>query len=214
MTGTAPLLEARQVAQSVDGELLLPPTDVTVHPGDRVAIVGENGSGKTTLLRILAGMARPSEGVALIDGAPLDERAPAARSAISSLIGVPAFYPDLTVHEHLRLILATWGVAGADAEQRVDDVVEQFGLSALVNRFSHELSSGQTQLFFLASAFIRPCRVLVLDEPEQRLDAGRVNRVADAVLRAAASGTAVVFASHSPALIDRVATHRVALPDA
>lgn len=81
------------------------------------------------------------------------------------------------------------------------DILDQMGLGALVNRFPHELSSGQQQLFALCLTLIRPSTVLVLDEPEQRLDADR-RAVLAAILRdRAAAGTAVLMATHSSELV-------------
>ena len=204
-------LEARGVGRTIDDLVLLSPTDVTLAPGRCLAVLGQNGAGKTTLLRILAGKQRPSEGEATMGGRVIDERDTFIRRSIASLIGVPAFYPDLTVGEQLALINATWGVPKGESETIVAASLESFGIANLRERFVHELSSGQTQMFYLAATFIRPSRVLILDEPEQRLDPSHKDALVEAVLRAQSVGTAIVFTSHDASLVDRLANATVDL---
>lgn len=203
------LVDARGVGATIDDEVLLSPTDVAVGSGSALAVRGRNGSGKTTLLRILSGRLRPSSGQATIAGRAVDDRDRAIRRSVSALIGTPAFAPDLTVREHLRYISTTWGVTGDAADDASDELLEALHLDALSRRFAHELSSGQSQLFALATALVRPFDVLILDEPEQRLDAERRAVVADRVNVAKAGGAAVVFASHNAELIERIADESI-----
>lgn len=205
------LLEAHQVAATVDGEVLLAPVSAQIIPGQVLAVLGQNGSGKTTLLRILAGLLHPTSGTVLIGNRRLDERREDTRRAISSLIGLPAFATDLTVREQLRFIATTWGMIGTVADERADIALHQWGISALSHRYSHELSSGQMQLFALSVTFIRPFEVLILDEPEQRLDDNRLELVIAAIREAKADGAAVVIATHSAQLADSVADARLTL---
>jgi len=194
-------LLARAVAASVDSEVLLAPVSLSVGAGEAVIVRGPNGSGKTTLLRILSGALRPTSGDVSVDGHRVDDRRRAVRNAISARIGLPAFARELTAHEHLRFIATTWGRSGSPATDAADEVMAAMGIDHLTQRFVHELSSGQLQLLSLATALVRPFSVLILDEPEQRLDADRLAVVA-AVLRARIeAGAAVVIASHSADLV-------------
>ena len=194
-------LLARAVAASVDSEVLLAPVSLSVGAGEAVIVRGPNGSGKTTLLRILSGALRPTSGDVSVDGHRVDDRRRAVRNAISARIGLPAFARELTAHEHLRFIATTWGRSGSPATDAADEVMAALGIDHLTQRFVHELSSGQLQLLSLATALVRPFSVLILDEPEQRLDADRLAVVA-AVLRARIeAGAAVVIASHSADLV-------------
>ncbi|MDR3201726.1 MAG: ABC transporter ATP-binding protein [Bifidobacteriaceae bacterium] len=203
------LLASHAVTWAIDGQVIVPPTSLAVAEGECLAVVGNNGVGKTTLLRLLAGQLAPTGGRVECLGRPVDERDPTVRAAIASLIGVPAFYPDLTVREHLRLICATWGTPA----ERVGATLEQFWIARLAARFPHEMSTGQTQLFFLACAFIRPSRILILDEPEQRLDPDRKNRLTQVIAKRLAEGTAVIFAAHDRRLVATLASRVLELPD-
>ncbi|RLV57204.1 ATP-binding cassette domain-containing protein [Aeromicrobium phragmitis] len=201
------MLTVTDVTARIDDQVLLPPASLEVVEGECVAITGPNGSGKTTLLRIVTGRLAPTEGEALLDGEPVDERSATTRASIAALLGVPAMYPDLTIGDHLALVHATWQLDAAD----VDADLDRFSIGALRDRFVHELSSGQQQLFSLALTFARPARLIVLDEPEQRLDGHRTGLLAEAVVTAVAEGQAVVMACHDHGLVERAARRRVEL---
>lgn len=195
------------VSVAIDGQPLLAPTSLTLERGRAVAVRGRNGSGKTTLLRVLAGAQRPSTGTARVFGEPVDVRAPRFRRRVAALLGSPPIAGELTVREQLRFIATSWGGAAVDATS--DALLEALGIAHLGRRFGHELSSGQLQLFSLALTLARPAALLVLDEPEQRLDEGRRALVAQVLRERIEHGTALVFASHSPDLIDRLADHSI-----
>ncbi|WP_104090992.1 ABC transporter ATP-binding protein [Cryobacterium sp. N19] len=204
-------LEAHAVSVSIDSEMLLAPVSFAVPPGTALAVRGANGSGKTTLLRLLSGHLRPTTGTALLDGRPVDERSRTARRGISARIGLPAFARELTMHEQLRFIATTWGRTGSTATDAADATMRALGIFELRNRFVNELSSGQTQLLAVATALVRPFDVLILDEPEQRLDAHRRDLVAAAVRREIDRGASVVIASHSAELVASIADATVTL---
>src|SRR6476661_9647087 len=193
-------LTATGVAKEIDGHVLLRPVDVAVTSGQCVVLRGENGSGKTTLLRILAGTLEPSSGTASLDGRPLDERDPATRARVAALIGSPTAYRDLTLIDHLVLIDSTWGGVIGTADERADAMLAELEVDHLSERFPHELSSGQQHLFHLAMVLFRPARVLLLDEPEQRLDTHKRGLLTDILLARKAAGAALVVACHDPTM--------------
>ena len=214
---TAPAAEPVRfegVGVVVDGIVLLLEASGAAAAGEVLALTGANGSGKTTLLRVLAGQLTPTAGEVLIQGRAPDDRDPAFRSALAALIGPPQTARDLTVAEHLQFIAATWGSDAAAARGIADDLLAELAITPLAQRFPHELSSGQTQLVSLALTFARPGRVLLLDEPEQRLDPDRLDLVIAAIRARAADGAAVVLATHSPRLLEELADDRLHLEDA
>jgi ABC-type multidrug transport system ATPase subunit len=196
---------AEGVSKTVDVTTLLPTTSLVAEPGSCVVLRGPNGAGKTTLLRLLAGLLAPTTGSVTVDGEPADERRRSTREKVAALIGPPAAYRDLTLADHLTLVDATWGRDAHTCADRVHGALDTFGLGALGERFPHELSSGQGQLFRLALTWFRPARLLLLDEPEQRLDTDRRAMVGELVLARRGAGTTVVMACHDPALTATVA---------
>ncbi|WP_308493411.1 ABC transporter ATP-binding protein [Microbacterium terrisoli] len=206
-----PVLVARRAGYTIDDQILLDPVDLSIVPGECIAVRGENGAGKTTLLRLLAGHARPTSGTVLFRGGTVDERRAEVRAHISTVIGPPDVYPDLTVREQLRLIATSWRMPHPEADAKVDAVLAALELAHLSARFAHELSSGQTQLYHLACAFTRPFDVLILDEPEQRLDPDRRAVLAGVLRGVRQQGAAIVFATHDPRLAQSVADRSLRL---
>lgn len=130
------------------------------------------------------------------------------------MIGPPALYRDMTLTDHLTLMDATWGRDPATCESRVQKALHDFGLGRLASRFPHELSSGQSQLFRLSVTLFRPADLLILDEPEQRLDTAWRSHVGQVLVGRVARGTTVVMACHDQTLTALVADTVVDLPRA
>ncbi|GAB3886794.1 ABC transporter ATP-binding protein [Terrabacter terrigena] len=193
-------VRAQGVGKTIDETTLLLPTDVSADPGECVVLRGPNGSGKTTLLRIIGGLLVPTTGSATIGGREADERDRAVRAAVAALLGAPTTYRDLTLVDHLVLIDSTWGGEPASSDERSLALLDRLGIAHLDDRFPHELSSGQEQLFRLALTFSRPSSVVLLDEPEQRLDTTKRQVVADLIRERTSDGTTVVMACHDPDL--------------
>jgi ABC-2 type transport system ATP-binding protein len=198
-------VRAAGVGKTIDTTTLLLPTDLSADPGQCVVLRGPNGSGKTTLLRVVGGLLPPSTGTATIGGREADERDRAVRAAVAALIGPPTAYRDLTLVDHLVLVDSTWGGDPSTSDARAIALLGRFGITHLDDRFPHELSSGQEQLFRLALTLARPSTVLLLDEPEQRLDTTKRGVLAEVVRERTDAGATVVMACHDPDLTAAVA---------
>jgi ABC-type multidrug transport system ATPase subunit len=177
----------------------------TVAPGQVAVVLGPNGAGKTTLLRCVVGADRPDNGEVLFDGRRLTESDPWARSVVAAVLDDIDFFPDLSVVEHLELLAYAHGGAADPVAQ----LLTELSLDPARDQLPATLSSGQRRRLALASCFVRPRRLLVLDEPEQRLDARGRAWLADRLLQEKAAGTAVLMASHDPGLVEAVADARI-----
>jgi len=175
--------------------VVLEDIDLAVAEGEVVALTGVNGVGKSTLLSCLAGFLRQAAGtVSVLGGPPRDD--PEFWRSVAIVADQPTWYPGLTVRELLELVrmthqpLPAWCVP-------VDELVEIFGLSARADASPLSLSSGQRQRLSIAAALARPSSLLLLDEPEQSLDAGFRLELATLLRNEyAANGGTVVMATH------------------
>ncbi|WP_235017910.1 ABC transporter ATP-binding protein [Thermomonospora echinospora] len=177
-----------------------------VDRGDIVAVVGENGAGKSTLLRCLAGLQPGVSGqVVVFARPPADE--PGFWRDVALVGDEPAWYPGLTVREHLELMPAVHGAA----RMGVDAALETFGLAGQGDRAPLALSTGQRQRLLLAMALIRPSRLLLLDEPERGLDPAFRERLAASLCEYAEEGGTVVMATHDLQLAESTRARRLTL---
>ncbi|MGL3149560.1 ABC transporter ATP-binding protein [Microbacterium sp. A82] len=205
------MIEFDDAGVTVGDVTLLAPVSVTAQRGEALIVRGRNGTGKSTLLRVLAGVRKPSRGTVRIGGAGVNDRDRGFRRRVAVMIGLPPMAPDLTVLDHVLLVAATWMDDSAQAANLARDVLTELGLDALGERFPHELSSGQTQLFGLALVLARPFEVLILDEPEQRLDTEHVESVIRVLRARRDNGATLVVATHSPLLADGLADRTLRL---
>lgn len=205
------MIEARCVTVEMNGLTLLPLVSFKVGRGEALIVTGKNGTGKSTLLRVLAGALRPSTGAASVEGLVVNSLDSSFRRQVAVMIGLPPFAPDLTVEEHILLVASTWFNKQQQRDEIVQQLLEELHLSGLRNRFPHELSTGQVQLFGLALVLARPFDILLLDEPEQRLDSDHIELVTETLSRRRDNGATLVVATHSSSLAENLGDTFLAL---
>ncbi|WP_285616224.1 ATP-binding cassette domain-containing protein [Kineosporia sp. NBRC 101677] len=188
-----------------------PPISLAVAPGEVVAVIGANGSGKSTLLRTVVGLLNPLGGTLQMLGTGLDERSTTFRASVASELGDEAFFPSLTVREHL--LLTCYGHGVDDPDDVTDHQLEVFGLTERSAALPAALSSGQRRRLALAAAFARPRSLMILDEPEQRLDAAIRDALAGWLVEEREAGGSVLMATHDPVLLVTAATRVLAISD-
>lgn len=188
---------------------MLSGVDLTVRAGQAVAVVGPNGSGKTTLLRCVVGADVPDAGEVRLDGRVVREYDPLFRAAVASLLDDMDFFPDLSVSEHLELMARAHG--SPNPAKEIAAALTELSLDGAADQLPITLSSGQRRRLALASCLVRPRRLLVLDEPEQRLDTGGRRWLVERLIQEKASGCAILMASHDDELVHEVSDLTVVL---
>ena len=173
---------------------------LTISEGEAVALTGRNGAGKSTILRCIVGADRPTEGTVEVLGMKVAETNPEIRRTVATVIDDLDFFPDLSVVEHLDLLARAHGLDDVDA--LVDEVLEEVQLVPQSGQLPGTLSSGQRRRLALATALVRPRKLLVLDEPEQRLDVEGVAWLGKRLAVEKQNGLAILMASHEPALVE------------
>ncbi len=181
---------AGRVQRAVDG------IDLVLAPGERVGLLGPNGAGKTTTLLMLLGVVTPDAGSIEVLGLRLPRKRSAAMQRVGFVAGYLPLPENLTVRESLELFA---GFAGLRRPRPViEEAVEAFGLSALVDRRAQGLSSGQRTLVSIVKAVLHRPALLVLDEPTASLDPDVAARIRQALLEVhRRDGTALLVTSHN-----------------
>jgi len=207
-----PLLSLHGVSRSYGERVALRPIDVALTAGRCVAIMGPNGSGKSTLLRIAAGRDAPTAGQVVYAGRALSQDDLVVRTEIAVVGDMVSAYPDLTVREHLELVAVAHG-AGRDRDELIDGALADCNLADHGGALPGSLSSGQLQALHLATMLVRPRRLMVLDEPEQRLDPARRRWLGELLHAEKQAGAAVLMATHHVELAAAAADHILVLRD-
>ncbi|MDX3383323.1 ABC transporter ATP-binding protein [Streptomyces niveiscabiei] len=158
------------VSVAYDGNTVLDALDLTVAPGEVMALLGPSGSGKTTALRAVAGFVRPSAGRVFLGERDVTD-VPPYRRGIGMVVQQYALFPHLRVEDNVAFGLKARRVDRGEIRRRVGEALELTGMGAYARRRPRELSGGQQQRVAIARALaIRP-EVLLLDEPLSALDA-------------------------------------------
>jgi putative ABC transport system ATP-binding protein len=190
--------------------------DLSIAPGEFVAVLGPSGSGKSTLLALMAGLDRPSEGQVVLDGREVqdlseDDLALLRRRTIGFVFQSFQLLGNLTALENVLLPLEL--ADAPDARKRADELLAAVGLSERGHHYPSQLSGGEQQRVALARAFGPRPPILLADEPTGNLDrvTGRVVLDTLEALRRD-SGTTLVLVTHDPE-VAQLADRRIHLRD-
>jgi putrescine transport system ATP-binding protein len=143
--------------------------DLAVRRGELFSLLGESGCGKTTLLRMVAGFELPDSGRILIDGEDMT-RVPPFERPVNMVFQSYALFPHMTVGENVAYGLRQEGMARAERNDRVGEVLALVDLSEMADRKPDRLSGGQRQRVALARGLAKRPKILLLDEPLGALD--------------------------------------------
>jgi putative spermidine/putrescine transport system ATP-binding protein len=186
--------------------------DLTLQPGELVALLGPSGCGKTTTLRLLAGLEDADAGSITVGGKDIT-RLPASKRDMGMVFQAYSLFPHMTVRQNVAFGLRLRRVAGAQRDQRAMDMLELVGLSSQADRYPNQISGGQQQRVALARALAIEPQVLLLDEPLSALDAKVRAQLRDQIRRIQLEvGITTLFVTHDQeealAIADRVGVMR------
>ena len=177
----------------------------TAAPGQVLGFLGPNGAGKTTTMKIITGYLSQTSGTASVCGHDVSEDSLAARRQIGYLPEHNPLYRDMYVREYLRFAARATGVARPGG--RIDELIEQTGLTREAHKPIGALSKGYRQRVGLAQAMLHDPKVLILDEPTSGLDPNQLAEIRG-LIRELGRAKTVVFSTHImqevQAICDRV----------
>jgi putative spermidine/putrescine transport system ATP-binding protein len=182
--------------------------DLTMGPGELVALLGPSGCGKTTTLRLLAGLEDADAGQITVGGKDIT-RLRASKRDMGMVFQAYSLFPHMTVQQNVAFGLRLRRVSAADRSRKALEMLDLVGLAAQASRYPHQISGGQQQRVALARALAIEPQVLLLDEPLSALDAKVRAQLRDQIRRIQLEvGITTLFVTHDQeealAIADRV----------
>ncbi len=201
-----PLLVLSNVSKRFGGLRAVSDLDLSVDRGELRCLIGPNGAGKSTVFKLIIGFERPTRGTiafegAVIDGWPTWRR---ARRGLSIKMQIPGIYPELTVHDNMR-VAAQYHISGSQMAESIAQLLARVGLAGMSGELAKNLSHGQQQWLEIGMALSVNPKLLLLDEPTAGMGPGETEATARIVESLNADGVTIMVIEHDMTFVRRIA---------
>jgi heme ABC exporter ATP-binding subunit CcmA len=192
--GEIPAIRVSQLTKTLDERPVLRGIDLSINPGEYVALLGANGAGKSTLLRLLATLIPPTSGQIELFGKPLARNAAMLRAKIGLIAHASMLYRDLSAKENLLFFAKLYEVK--EPEERVVRMLRMVGLADRANDPVKNFSRGMTQRVSIARALLHDPELILADEPFAGLDAPSTTALEGLLSKLNAVGKTIILVNH------------------
>ena len=213
-----PLLEVKGITKRFPGVTALSNVNLTLHPGEVLAVIGENGAGKSTLMKILAGVQLPDEGTIKLNG--VSTTIDSCRKATD--LGISLIHQELNLSDNLSVGANIYlgrepkkfgFINNQKIRHDAATVLNQVGLHISADTLVSTLSIGQQQLVEIAKALSTQAKVLIMDEPTSSLSTGESEQLFEVVRDLKHRGVSIIYISHRLAEVSALADRVLVLRD-
>jgi len=192
-------LRSEKIVKVYKDRMVVKGVDIHVQSGEIVGLLGPNGAGKTTSFYMLVGFIRPTDGRVFIDNddvtsLPMYER---ARHGLGYLAQEPTIFKGLTVEENLLAILERISNDKQAQKRRVDELLNEFGLTKLAKQKAWTLSGGEKRRMEIARCMISNPKIILLDEPFVGIDPITVADLRQMIFKLKDKGIGVLITDHN-----------------
>lgn len=191
-----PILEVKNLAKNYGDFAAVKGISFTIEDGEIFSLLGPNGAGKTTSISMLSTLYTPSAGDATIGGHSISKDAMAVRQVIGVVPQELALYDDLSARENLRFWGQMYNLGGKALQTRVDEVLEQIGLTEKANERVKTYSGGMKRRVNIGVGLLHKPRLLFMDEPTVGIDPQSRRAILDTVKELNHQGMSVLYTTH------------------
>ena len=206
------MIEAADLSKFYDTFAAIRDISFSVRGGQVAAFLGPNGAGKSTTLRVLTGYLAPSAGEARIAGMDVSKHRIEAAARVGYLPENGPLYPEMTPNELLRFFGEARGMANGALGGRIDAVIDQCNLQAVVDKSIYKLSKGYRQRVGMAQALLHEPDILIMDEPTSGLDPNQIRDVRELIRQLGETKT-ILISTHILQEVKAVADHVILIDE-
>jgi ABC-type uncharacterized transport system ATPase subunit len=204
--GDGALLVLNDVSKRFGGLRAVSDLHLTVRRGELRCLIGPNGAGKSTVFKLIMGFEHPTTGTITFDSADI-RRWPTwrrARQGLSIKMQIPGIYPELTVHDNMR-VAAQYHVARGQMEESIERLLARVGLAGMSADLAKNLSHGQQQWLEIGMALSVNPKLLLLDEPTAGMGPGGTEATARLIESLNADGVTIMVIEHDMTFVRQIA---------
>ena len=195
------MIEVTNLKKQYGAHIAVDDVSFTAEKGEILGLLGPNGAGKTTTMRVITGFMPPTSGSASVAGYDVMQDSIEVRKRVGYLPEKVPVYPDMTLFAYVSFVAKLHGVQ--NHKQKVEEVLDRFGLLDRHNKLVRSLSKGLRQRLGLAQALVHDPPVIVLDEPTIGIDPKQVIEVRD-IVKSLQNDHTVLFSSHILTEVEQV----------
>jgi len=200
------MIEAKALSKRYGSTVAVDDLSFAVRGGRVTGFLGPNGAGKSTTMRLIVGLDAPSSGRITVNGHSYHDRRFPLRE-VGALLEAKAIHPSLSARNHLRWLAQSNGIDAG----RVDEVLEQVGISSVARKRAGTFSLGMSQRLGIAAALLGDPEVLLLDEPVNGLDPEGIQWVRRLLRSLASEGRTIFVSSHLMSEMALTADHLIVI---
>ena len=192
-------LTTKHLVKGYNGRAVVDGVEIVVRRGEIVGLLGPNGAGKTTTFAMIVGYVRPDGGAITVDGRditalPMYQR---ARLGIGYLAQEPSIFRKLTVEDNILAILETVGCSRTQRRTRLDELLNELGITHLARQKAFVLSGGEKRRLEITRALVTNPQFILLDEPFSGIDPITVFECQEIIRELKARGLGVLLTDHN-----------------
>lgn len=196
MSNNNVVLESKGLTKQYGDFVAVKDLNLTIRQGEVFGLLGPNGSGKTTTILMLLGLTEPTAGTVRVLGFDPARQPLSVKARVGYMPDEVGFYEGLTARENLAYIARLNGLPRAETQERIDDALNQVGLSQVADKRVGAFSRGMRQRLGVADVLIKQPQLIIMDEPTQGLDPEAAEDFLDIIRRLKGQNITIMLSSH------------------